>query len=89
LIQLSKQGELPPESKLNFYSDISSDKQDIHFVNIKIGSQNQQLKLWLSLIEPVSSIFKASPETLIIAPDKYDPINSSTAKLIQESAQEN
>jgi hypothetical protein len=41
------------------------------------------------LIEPVSSIFKASPETLIIAPDKYDPINSSTAKLIQESAQEN
>jgi hypothetical protein len=78
--------ELPPNDGKFIYTDVYTNHQGIHMVELEIGSNHQNMNLWLSTYEQKMSVVKFDSDDFIDVPNKYDPKQSTSAVYVSASA---
>jgi hypothetical protein len=78
--------DLPPSDGKFFYTDVFTNHQGIHMVNLEIGSTHQPMNLWISTYEHKMSVVKYDSDISIDVPHKYNPWLSTSAVYVSASS---
>ena len=74
---------LPPNDGKFLYTDVFTNHQGIHMVELQIGSTHQSMNLWLSTHDPKMSVVKYDASGEIDVPNKYNPMLSSSSVYVK------
>ena len=78
--------DLPANDGKFLYTDVFTNHQGIHMMNLEIGSTHQNMHLWLSTYEKKMSVVKFDSSDSIDVPNKYNPKQSTSAVYVSASS---